>query len=104
LVAGGRGRVAHVERHLGGERPVEETPRHCELRGDELARNPVVADIEESGLAAGLVDRLSRSGRVRTQVDDRDELCGFRRRIEQHVVLPLRLLAYTQDAALLEAA
>src|SRR5207247_5962561 len=49
-------RILHVEAHLLLQRQGEEAPRPVELRVDQRLRHTMVGDIEEPGLAAGLVD------------------------------------------------
>src|SRR6266496_4023326 len=73
----------HVQRELALERQREKAPRLAELRVDQRLRHAMVGDVEEPGLAAGLVN-LARNV-IAEEIDHRDGLrCGWRR-VDDHV-------------------
>jgi hypothetical protein len=91
LVAGGRGRLLHVQAHLHFERQRVEAARSLELRIDQRLRHAVVGDVEEPDLAARLVNlprhlvalfgsRREASG----EIDDRNAFGGASRRVGDH--------------------
>src|SRR3990172_10991046 len=80
-----------MERQLALERQGEEAPRALELGVDQRLRHPVVRDVEEPGLAAGLVDFpgdllaiVEPRGEAPCQVDDRNGLGRTGRRVDDH--------------------
>src|SRR5262249_16462519 len=91
FIAGGPGRLFHVERFLFGCWEIEKAGRPFKCGVDHLLVDAVMRYVEETHFAAGLVnlpsdglDVLRAAGKTWAQIDDRDALRRDRGLIDEH--------------------